>query len=269
MYSKFLFDKYLNLLRVDKGEPTFERLKQIVRAHLIRVPFENISKLLYKKQGMNYIPDLLTYLQGIEKFNFGGTCYANNYYLFMLIQHLGYNIKLCGADMKSPDVHLISIVTLDEKEFIVDGGYAAPFFNPLRIDLDEDYIIDFSNERYIVKPKDDLGRIKLEQYYDGKLQHWYTANPQSRKIEEFQKVIEDSYSNDAVFMNAIRITKYTGIGSLVLKNLCLTKIINSRISTEKFSLNEIPRVIEENFGIPLGFVEKAIINIKELKDIYD
>lgn len=269
MYSKFLFDKYLNLLRVDKGEPTFERLKQIVRAHLIRVPFENISKLLYNIRGMNYIPDLLTYLQGIEKFNFGGTCYANNFYLYLLLQHLGYNIRLCGADMKSPDVHLISIVTIDEKEFIADVGYAAPFFNPLRIDLNEDYIIDFSNERYIVKPKDDLGRIKVEQYYDGKLQHWYTANPQSRKIEEFQKVIEDSYSNDAVFMNAIRITKYTGSGSLVLKNLCLTKIIKNRISTEKFSLNEIPGVIEENFGIPLGVVEKAIINIKELKDIYD
>ena len=68
-------------------------------------------------------------------------------------------------------------------------------------------------------------------------------------------------------MNAIRITKYTGSGSLVLKNLCLTKIIKNRISTEKFSLNEIPGVIEENFGIPLGVVEKAIINIKELNRI--
>ena len=269
MCSKFLFDKYLNLLRVDKGEPTFERLNQIVRAHLIRVPFENISKLLYKKQGMNYIPDLLTYLQGIEKFNFGGTCYANNYYLYLLLQHLGYNIKLCGANMKNPDVHLISIVTIDDKEFIVDGGYAAPFFNPLRTDLDEDYIIDFSNERYIVKPKDDLGRIKVEQYYVGTLQHWYTANPQSRKIEEFQKVIEDSYSDNAVFMNAIRITKFSENGLLVLKNLTLTENSGNKSSTIKISRAKIPKVIEEKFEMPSDVVKEAIDSIKELKDIYD
>ena len=171
--------------------------------------------------------------------------------------------------MKNPDVHLISIVTIDDKEFIVDGGYAAPFFNPLRTDLDEDYIIDFSNERYIVKPKDDLGRIKVEQYYVGTLQHWYTANPQSRKIEEFQKVIEDSYSDNAVFMNAIRITKFSENGLLVLKNLTLTENSGNKSSTIKISRAKIPKVIEEKFEMPSDVVKEAIDSIKELKDIYD
>jgi arylamine N-acetyltransferase len=269
MCPKFLFNKYLNLLRVDEGEPTFERLKQIVKAHLIRIPFENISKLLLKKEGKKYIPDILTYLQGIEKFNFGGTCYTNNYYLYLLLQNLGYNIKLCGADMKNPDVHLISIVTIDENEFIVDGGYAAPFLNPLPRDLTKDFEIRFGNEKYIIKPKDEMGKTKVEQYYNGKLQHWYTANPQSRKIEEFQKVIEDSYSDDAVFMNAVRITKYTETGSLVLKNLYLTKTMNGKIFNKTFSLNEIPALIEESFGIPSSLAKEAISCIKELKDIYD
>ena len=269
MYSKSLFDKYLNLLMVGEGNPTFELLENIVRAHLIRVPFENISKLIYKNQGMNYIPDLSTYLNGIENYNFGGTCYANNYYLYLLLRHLGYNVKLCGADMKNPDVHLISIATINEKEFIVDGGYAAPFFNPLRTDLDKDYIIDFANERYIVKPKDDIGRIKVEQYYNGKLQHWYTANPQSRKIEEFQKVIEDSYAGDAVFMNAVRITKFSKNGSLVIKNLYLTEMIGNKSFTIKIKRDDIPEAVQKKFGIPSDVVENAISNIKELKDIYN
>ena len=135
MNLNFLYDKYLKLLGVDLSEAGFKLLKKIVKTHLIKVPFENISKLLYKKQGMNYIPDLELYLDGIDKYNFGGTCYSNNYYLYLLLQYLGYNVKLCGADMKNPDVHLISIVTIDEKEFIVDGGYAAPFFDPLPRDL--------------------------------------------------------------------------------------------------------------------------------------
>ena len=73
-----LFEKYLELLGVCKSEPDFDLLRKIVKAHLIKVPFENISKLIYKKKRMNYIPDLTTYLDGIVNYNFGGTCYTNN-----------------------------------------------------------------------------------------------------------------------------------------------------------------------------------------------
>ena len=73
-----LFEKYLDLLGVEKSEPDFDLLKKIVKAHLIKVPFENISKLLYKKQGITNVPDMSAFLNGIEKYNFGGTCYTNN-----------------------------------------------------------------------------------------------------------------------------------------------------------------------------------------------
>jgi len=73
-----LFEKQLELLGVSKSEPDFDLPRKIVKVDLIKVPFENISKLIYKKQGMNYIPDLTTYLDGIENYNFGGTCYTNN-----------------------------------------------------------------------------------------------------------------------------------------------------------------------------------------------
>jgi len=269
MQTNFLFKKYLRLLGIDLAEPTAGFLSKIVRAHLIKVPFENISKLLYKKQGMNYIPDLSTYLNGIEKYNFGGTCYANNYYLFLLLKHVGYEIKLCGADMKKPDVHLISIVSIDGIECIVDGGYAAPFFDPLPRDLVTDLLINYGKEKYIIKPRDELGRTTVEQYYDGELQHWYTAKPQPRTLEEFRKVIEDSYSDDAVFMNAIRITKFSENGSLVLKNLYLTETIDGKSSAVKIIRNNIPEIVQEKFGMPSKIVEEAIYSLNELKDIYN
>jgi len=267
--KKNLFDKYLMLLQIEKSTPNFSLLKKIVKAHLIKVPFENISKLLYKKPGMNYIPNLSTYLNGIEKYNFGGTCYSNNYYLYSLLKHLGYNVKLCGADMKNPDVHLISIVSIDDREYIINGGYAAPFFDPLPRELATEHIINYANKKYIIKPQDELGRTTVEQHYNGRLQHWYTAKPKSRTLEEFQKVIEDSYSDDAVFMNAIRIKKYNKNGSLVLKNLSLTETWGNKSLKINHSRAEIPIVIEENFKIPSNVVMEAIGSIKELKDVYD
>lgn len=264
-----LFNQYLDLLGVEASDPSFELLGKIVKAHLIKIPFENISKLLYKKEGMNYIPDLAIYLNGIEQYNFGGTCYTNNYYLYLLLAHLGFDVRLCGADMKNPDVHLVSIVRIDEHEYIVDGGYAAPFLIPLPRDLAEDYIIGNGVEKYFVKPKDENGRTRVEQHYDGELQHWYTAKPQPRRIEEFRKVIENSYADDATFMNAFRITHFGEKGSLVLRNLILSETDGTKSSTIKIKRNEIPAVVGEKFGMPEDLVSEALGTIKELKDIYD
>ena len=268
MKDKNLFNKYLELLGIKTSKPSYELLCKIVKAHLIKIPFENISKLLYKNKGINYIPDLTTYLSGVEKYNFGGTCYSNNYYLYLLLKHLGYNIKLCGADMRNPDVHLITIVIIDERKYIVDCGYASPFLKPLPMELTEDHIIRLGNEEYFVKPKDEKGKTKVEQYFNGELQHWYTANPQPRKIEEFSKVIKDSYAEDAIFMNVLRITRFSENGSLALKNLQFTENTDTKSSSVELSRKDIPRIIQEKFGMPADIVEEAIINLKELKTLY-
>jgi arylamine N-acetyltransferase len=267
--QRLLFEKYLTLLGLEISDPSFAFLCKIVNAHLIRIPFENVSKLLLKKHGFNYIPSLFEYLKGIEKHNFGGTCYANNYYLFLLLANLGYDVKLCGADMKNPDVHLVSIITIAGGEYIVDCGYAAPFFKPLPRDLKEDYMFSFGEEKYIVKPQDRSGHTKVEQYFNGKLQHWYTAKSQRRRIEEFKIVIQDSYADDATFMNAIRITRFTENGSMVLKNLYLTETVDNKSYTTKIDRKDLPNIVGQKFGMPAEIVVKAVSHLKELKDIYD
>jgi arylamine N-acetyltransferase len=170
--------------------------------------------------------------------------------------------------MKNPDVHLISIVKIEDNEYIVDCGYAAPFLNPLPRNLKDDFIITHGNEKYIIKPIDELGRTKVEQYSDGKLQHWYIAKPEERKFLEFRKVIEDSYSDNAVFMNAVRITSYSENGSKVLKNFSFTETEGNEYKTRKINPRELASLIQANFGMPLIVVNEAIGSIKEIKDIY-
>lgn len=269
MDQNILFSKYLTLLGIATATPTYELLCKLVKAHLFIVPFENISKLLFKKQGAIYIPNLNTFLEGIEKHSFGGTCYTNNYYLNLLLKHLGFNVKLCGADMKNPDVHLINIVTIDNREFIVDVGYAAPFLQPLPRDLGTDFIITFSEEKYIVRPIDENGKTLVAQYSGNKLQHWYTAKPQPRTIEEFRKVIEDSYAEDATFMNAIRVVRFTENGSVSLRNYSLTETNGENVTTTKLNREEIPGFVCKKFGIPEQLVKEALESIKEIQEIYD
>ena len=65
-------ERYLRLLNVRARTPSLPALNELVSAHLTRVPFENISKLYYRKQlGLTFLLDIHRSLDGIEKFHFG------------------------------------------------------------------------------------------------------------------------------------------------------------------------------------------------------
>src|SRR5271157_5023742 len=95
-----LLRHYLEILGMAEKPPSREALTELVAAHLTRVPFENISKLYYRKHlGLTDLPTIQQYLDGIAENHFGGTCYSNNYYCYRLLVSLGYEVKLCAADM--------------------------------------------------------------------------------------------------------------------------------------------------------------------------
>ena len=102
-------------------------------AHICRVPFENISKLLLiGREGTPRPTRLPEFLDGIERQDLGGTCYSNNPFLVELLRALGYDADLLGADMSSPNVHTVIRVRLDGAEWHVDAGYGGPFWRPIR-----------------------------------------------------------------------------------------------------------------------------------------
>lgn len=66
-----IFDRFFNILEIKPAKPSLELLKRTVSSHLEKISFENISKLIYRKEGKTDIPDLARYLTGIEENNFG------------------------------------------------------------------------------------------------------------------------------------------------------------------------------------------------------
>jgi N-hydroxyarylamine O-acetyltransferase len=265
-----VFDRYLDILGVSRKKLSLGFLSELVAAHLIRVPFENISKLYYrKKYNLRNLPGLKKYLDGIEQFHFGGTCYSNNYYLYLLLEHLGFDIKLCGADMANPDVHLVSIVRVEGREYIVDVGYAAPFLSPLPRDIRKDYEIRLGHDRYVLKPRDNQGRSKLELYRDGVYKHGYKVKPMARSIEHFADAIAHSYTDQATFTNAILLVRFLVNSSITIFNL---KLIESEGLNQKIrqlaDRHELAEAIEGNFGIPTKIATEAINELGELKDAW-
>jgi arylamine N-acetyltransferase len=253
-------DRTLRILGVPRREPSLDALRELVAAYVTRVPFENVSKIhRWKRFGLTTVPELPVFLDGIERFGFGGTCYANNYHLHRLLVDLGYRATLCGAEMSRPDVHLVSIVAVEGREYLVDAGYGAPFLAPLPRDLARDHEIVLGPERYILKPQDAGGRSRLELHRDGRQRHGYIVGPEPRRIEEFARVIEESFADTAVFMNTLVAALFGKGRSVVLRNLTLIESEGTRFQVSRVaSRDRLPEVIEERFGIPKTISREAL-----------
>ncbi len=254
------FARYLRLLGVPPRRPNREALFELTTAHLTRIPFENVSKLYYRRTaGLRGVPDPERFLDGVARYHFGGTCYANAFYLNQLLAHLGYDVTLCGADMSAPDVHIVNIVTLDGRPYLVDVGYAAPFLRPLPLDLADDQEIAWGRERYVLKPRDGAGRPRLELHRDGGLRHAYLVNPAPRRIEEFATVIAGSFADHATFMRALLIARFWPTRSVTLRNLTLIEAEGADFSVRPIpGPDDLPRVIEEQFQIPADLARQAL-----------
>jgi N-hydroxyarylamine O-acetyltransferase len=265
-----LFDDYLGILGVERRMPGLDALIKLVRAHLARVPFENVSKLYYKKHlGLRGLPSLELFLNGIDRFNFGGTCYANNYYFNLLLADLGYLVKLCGADMSQPDVHVVSLVTVEGREYLVDLGYAAPFSSPMPRDLAVDYIIALGRDRYVLEPQDGQGYSRLKMYRDGEVRHGYIVKPMPRQIRDFEAVIADSYREEATFMNALLLARAFPEGFLTIHNLEVIESQGAAFSMRTLDCqDELVQVIFDRFGIPAQITRDVLSELGRLDDVW-
>jgi len=209
------------------------------------------------------------YLDGIEQRHFGGTCYSNNFYSYSLLASLGYQAKLCAADMATPDVHAVSMVALGGREYLVDTGYAAPLLSPLPRDLRSDHEVALGRDRYVLKRQDANGCSRLELHRDGMLKHGYLAKPAAKKIEDFRRVIGDSFRPDATFLNSILLARFYPGHSIVIHNETL---IESRGNKSTVHLlqgsNAVVAAIREHFEMPRDIVTDAISDLKELQDAW-
>ena len=255
-----IFDRYLKILELERKDPSFEYLKDLLTAHIINIPFENISKIhYYIESGLKYIPDFDLYINGIEKHNFGGTCYSNNYYFNQLLDHLGFDVILCGADMNIPDAHLVNVVRFNSEEYLVDTGYASPFFDPIPLNSNEDYIIQFGNERYTLLPKDKKGCLQLNHFRNNEIIHGYRLKIRKRIISEFNEVIESSFRNDSTFFNRISLIKFSVNSSIAIRNFSLIKMTRKSTNVKKIiGEGSLINSINEYFKIPPHIIEEAV-----------
>lgn len=122
---------YLRFLGLSPEPPSLGFLGRLLKAHLHRVPFENISKLHYFRRVPDLgwkIPPPEIWVESIRTRNFGGTCFTINTTLHRVLTLLGYDARLMRV---SGGGHVSVGVRLGGRLYLTDPGLGAPLFEPL------------------------------------------------------------------------------------------------------------------------------------------
>jgi arylamine N-acetyltransferase len=160
-------------------------------------------------------------------------------------------------------------VELEGREYLVDVGYAAPFFEPLPRDLEKPHEVRFGTSRYVLEPQDADGRSRLRLIRSGREIHGYVAKPETREISDFADGIRDSYRSTATFMNTLVVERFSPGGSLRIHNLTRTESTpESSRTTQIADREELATVVEQTCGIAAGIVRQAIDGVDLEGDIY-
>lgn len=255
-----LFRRYLGILGW-VGDPG---LHELVSSHLIKVPFENVSKLLASTSGQAAgaatLPDIDTFLHGIAELDLGGTCFAIAVHFTRLLSFLDYEVELLGADVGgTPRSHAVCRVRFEDEYYLVDVGYAAPFYQPISLTTlpahvphgDYNYVID----RHV------SGAEALEVTTlrgNSKVQS-YVAKPPTLAAEGFAQAVERAAGETAKFMRTLRISRFFASRVLeVVDNTLVSTHHNITTVTPIRDIVELEAIVHEQMQLPRLPVREAV-----------
>jgi len=254
-----VYERYLRLLGIHNVPSGLEGLREIVRRHLGRAPFENVSKLLlFAREGAGRAFTLEEFLDGMERHDLGGTCYTCNPHLAGLLRHLGYEADLRGADMTAADVHTCVRVRIDGVPYHVDCGYGGPFREPLRLDrLPHEF--QEGGMRYVLDRDTRPAAYGMGVFAGSQPVHNYIVHDPPRPADFFTPVVLKSFAPGQTFMKHLRIVKIFEEHSVELfdRNLAIHR--GGRTSqTELKNLREWKDAVADELAMPRCPVEAVL-----------
>jgi N-hydroxyarylamine O-acetyltransferase len=123
-------------------DPNFEMLRQLHLAHLVHVPFENLSIHAHKPIVLN---DSALFEKIVTRRR-GGFCYELNGLFAALLRELGFEVAMLSAQVAgnqnefSRDFdHMTLRVALNQEQWLADVGFGDSFNEPLPLVADSEH----------------------------------------------------------------------------------------------------------------------------------
>lgn len=167
---KFDISAYLRHIGMEMPEkPDLEYLEKLTRAHLLAVPFENLTVCDEHKEPSLDPDDLF---DKVVNRNRGGYCFELNKLFYLLLQGLGYTcypipVRVIHKRVEPCAIsHRATIVVIDGKRYYGDVGFggAGPK-GVLFLDTEEEQLVN--GERFRVRHEDNsMVLLNLEEGFE-------------------------------------------------------------------------------------------------------
>jgi N-hydroxyarylamine O-acetyltransferase len=233
--------------------PTAETLRELHRAHLLAVPFENLDIHL----GQPIVLDEARFFDKIVTRRRGGFCYELNGLFAWLLRALGFDVTLLSARVAAGDGsfgpefdHLVLLVQLEER-WLADVGFGESFRDPLRLDEPGEQRQATSVYRVVHEGE---AWTMLERDGEGKIVDGYRFTLQPRRLADFADMCRYQQTSPESHFTQKRICSLaTPEGRVSLSDRRLIITANGeRREQELSSPEEYAAKLREHFGIELN-----------------
>lgn len=231
-------------------EPTAETLRALQAAHLLAVPFENLS--IHAGEPIVLNEDSL--FGKIVENRRGGFCYEANGLFAGLLRALGFDVTMLSAGVArkdggfGPDFdHMTLMVTLAER-WLVDVGFGDSFMEPLLLDARDEQVqgtrafrIDADNSHLIL--------LRRDHGSDWEPQYRFTLQPHT--FADYEQMCHfHQTSPESHFTKAPLCSLATAGGRVTLSGLRLiTTSAQQRDEHLLDNRDSFDRILRDQFGI--------------------
>jgi len=231
--------------------PTAETLRELQVAHLLSVPFENLSI----HAGQPIVLDDEALFDKIVVRRRGGFCYEANGLFAALLRALGFNVVMLSAEVANaeggfgPDFdHMALMVTLDER-WLVDVGFGDSFREPLL--LDERSEQAQGSRAYRILPDGAyLTLTRREDEGEWKAQYRFTLRP--HEYADYAEMCRYHQTSPQSHFTRGRIcSRATAEGRVTLSEMrfITTSKNGVRLERDLTSQEEYAAILREHFGV--------------------
>jgi len=231
--------------------PSAETLRNLQVAHLLSVPFENLSIHSHEPIVLN---DEALFDKIVERRR-GGFCYECNGLFAALLRSLGFDVSMLSAEVAKEGggfsqsfEHMTLLVKLEET-WLVDVGFGDSFLEPLKVDVSTEQIQGPQSFRIIAQ--DHYFVVQRQYEREWKPEYRFTLQPYN--YSDFEEMCRYHQTSPESHFTQKRICSLaTSDGRITVSDMLF--IVTSNGLREERTLSnsqEYDEILHKQFGIKM------------------
>jgi N-hydroxyarylamine O-acetyltransferase len=231
--------------------PTAETLRRLQVAHLLAVPFENLS--IHTKEPV-VLEDEALFAKIVEHRR-GGFCYESNGLFAALLRALGFDVSMLSAEAAKaeggfgPDFDHMALMVSSEQRWLVDVGFGDSFLEPLLLDEQSEQVQGRRAYR-ILRDGAHLILMQREEGDEWKAQYRFTLQP--HEYADYEEMCRYHQTSPQSHFTRARIcSRATETGRITLSGMRFITTSQEGERQERIlkSEQEYAAILREQFGI--------------------